>query len=146
MGGRPEARLVVELVPSSSWYTNVRSSVPKSLWDKLRKSVFEKAGNRCEICGGVGKRHPVECHEVWEYDEPGRVQRLVRLIALCPACHEVKHFGRAESQGRGDKALRWLMRVNGWTRQEAVQHVQEAFRLWQQRSLLPWELDMTAIQ
>ena len=39
-------------------------------------------------------------HEVWDYDDARRVQRLVRLIALCPACHEVKHLGLAAKRGR----------------------------------------------
>src|SRR5207302_1396445 len=83
-----ETRLTVELVPSSCWYTNVRSHVPKTVWDRLRRQVAAEAGNRCEICGGRGRRWPVECHEVWEYDDDEKIQRLQRLVALCPACHE----------------------------------------------------------
>jgi hypothetical protein len=29
-----------------------------------------------------GRRHPVECHEVWEYGDARGVQRLVRLTAI----------------------------------------------------------------
>jgi hypothetical protein len=55
--------------------------------------VSRQAGHRCELCGGVGgsnRGHTIECHEVWDYDDRTWVQRLVRLTALCPACHEVK--------------------------------------------------------
>lgn len=38
---------------------------------------------------------PVECHEVWDYDDDRKIQRLERRVALCPACHEVKHAGLA---------------------------------------------------
>ncbi len=34
-----ETRLTVELVPSTCWYTNVRSHVPKAVWDRLRRQV-----------------------------------------------------------------------------------------------------------
>ena len=62
--GGVETRLTVELVPSTCWYTNVRSHVPKAVWDRLRRQVAAEAGDRCEICGGRGRRWPVECHEV----------------------------------------------------------------------------------
>ena len=108
-------RLTVELVPSTCWWSNVRSHVAPAVWERLRRATAAAAGNRCEICGGRGRRHPVECHEVWDYDDTTRVQRLVRLIALCPACHEVKHLGLAAKRGRHGAALAHLARVNGWT-------------------------------
>lgn len=64
-----DARLTVELVPRTSWYSNVRSNVLPGVWDRLRRPVFGRARSRCEICGGRGPAHPVECHEVWEYDD-----------------------------------------------------------------------------
>jgi len=65
----PSKLLTVELVPSSSWFSNVRSNVSKKTWDFLRKSTYKKANHRCEICGGRGDKWPVECHEVWDYDD-----------------------------------------------------------------------------
>ncbi len=38
-----ETRLTVELVPSTCWYTNVRSHVPKAVWDRLRRQVADEA-------------------------------------------------------------------------------------------------------
>ena len=61
----------------------MRSTVSDGVWDRLRKKVYQQAGSRCEVCGGTGPRHPVEPHEMWEFDEANRVQRLVRMIALC---------------------------------------------------------------
>ena len=75
-------RLTVELVPSTCWFTNVRSHVSRAVWDRLRRQVAEAAGGRCEVCGGRGRRWPVECHEVFSYDDDERVQRLERLVAL----------------------------------------------------------------
>src|SRR5437588_2921912 len=96
----PRTLLTVELVPSTCWFSNLRSELDKDDWDRLRHAVYERAGNYCEVCGQRGAQHPVECHEVWEYDDEHSVQRLSGLIALCPACHEAKHMGRASSMGR----------------------------------------------
>ncbi len=97
----PPARLTIELVPKTSWCHNVRALTDELGWDRIRRQVYRQAGYRCEICGGRGPEHPVECHEVWRYDDRTRVQLLVRMIALCPACHQVKHLGLANVQGRG---------------------------------------------
>ena len=74
--------LTVELVPRGQWGANLRSELPKKDWDRLRREQYKKAGYVCEICGGKGSRHPVECHEIWHYDEDTNTQRLDGLIAL----------------------------------------------------------------
>jgi hypothetical protein len=56
---------------------------------------------------------------VWDYDDGRQEQRLVRLIALCPACHEVKHLGLAAKRGRHAASLAHLAKVNGWTTDDA---------------------------
>jgi hypothetical protein len=107
--------------------------------------VYELAGKRCEVCGGRGSKHPVECHEVWEYDETARVQRLVRMVALCPACHEVKHIGLANIKGRGEIAAAHLAEVNDWTPQVTAVYIDQAFDVWKARSNRTWSLDVSAL-
>lgn len=75
-------KLTIELVPATSWGNNLRSRLPKKSWNAIRKRVYKEADFKCEICGGVGKRHPVECHEVWEYDDVNHIQSLVGFVAL----------------------------------------------------------------
>jgi hypothetical protein len=142
----PAARLTVELVPKTSWYNNVRALVDEPGWDRIRRHVYRQAGFRCEICGGKGPEHPVECHEVWHYDDRTRVQLLVRMIALCPACHQVKHLGFANTRGKGGQARAHLARVNGWTLEQADAYIAEVFQVWAQRSGGPWTLDLEGLR
>lgn len=144
--GRSEPRLTVELVPTTSWGANLRALMPRFDWDKLRHQVALKAENCCEICGRQGRRHAVECHEVWDYDDETHVQRLVRLIALCPACHQVKHFGSTSMRGQSRAALAQLARVNHWTYEEAERHVTCALDVWRRRSTHEWALDLRALR
>jgi 5-methylcytosine-specific restriction endonuclease McrA len=138
--------LTVELVPSTVWYANLRSELPKEQWDILRKACYRKAGYVCEICGGKGPKWPVECHEVWKYDDAKRTQTLIGLIALCPACHMVKHMGLTAKRGKGKEARAHLAKVNGWAVEEVVQHVAEAFVTWMDRSTHAWELDTSWVE
>jgi len=135
-------RLVAELVPSSTWGWNLRSLLTAKGWEIVRQKVYEKAGFVCSICGGKGHKHPVECHERWEYDDAKRVQKLVGLESLCPSCHEVRHIGRAFAVGRGPKAMTHMMKVNSWTLDQVEKHIEEAMTIWNSRKGV-WKLDLS---
>jgi hypothetical protein len=138
--------LTVELIPRTSWFRNVRSHVSASEWERLKRIVSERAGRRCEICGGRGERWPVECHEVFAYDDEQHVQRLARLVALCPACHEVKHIGLAGVRGHRARAVSHLARVNGWSNADAELYLEACFEQWLRRSNHEWTLDLSLLE
>jgi hypothetical protein len=117
------SRLSIELVPSTAWWSNVRSNVSRADWEKCKRFVRARSGDRCEVCGGRGRRWPVECHEIWHYDDENEIQTLVGLIALCPSCHEVKHIGRAMAMGNLERAIDHLCRVNGWQPEHAGTYI-----------------------
>ncbi|BAZ26934.1 hypothetical protein NIES4073_78480 [Kalymmatonema gypsitolerans NIES-4073] len=139
----PELRLTIELVPETCWFSNVRSEVSDEDWNKLKKITFQKASYRCEVCGGKGSQWPVECHEIWHYDDHQHIQTLVSLVALCPACHEVKHMGLANIRGRAHIAKEHLAKVNGWTHEQTREYVSTQFEVWRQRSNYNWKLDIS---
>ena len=135
-------KLTIELVPQTCWYSNVRSNVTKKDWDIIRKKCYSNANYKCEICGGVGKTHPVECHEIWEYDDTNLTQKLIGLISLCPTCHKVKHIGLARINGEDQICINQLMKVNKWDRTTTLLHIDEAFKLWEFRSQSKWILNI----
>jgi hypothetical protein len=134
-------KLTIELVPAGSWFSNLRTMVSRKEWDRLRKKVYEAAGNLCEICGGKGRRHPVECHERWSYDDDRGIQKLEGLIALCPMCHMVKHYGLAQIRGNEDWAFRHLCKVNEVYSAEGNKIVDDAFEAHRRRSDRYWMVD-----
>ena len=136
-------KLTIELVPKNLWGRNLRSIVPTEKWDVLRRACYRKAGYVCEVCGGKGDAHPVECHEIWEYNDKSHVQRLAGLIALCPACHGVKHIGRSGVVGKGEEAFAHLGKVNGWRTVRTRDYVAQAFTDWSNRSRHEWQLDLS---
>ena len=138
--------LTVELVPGSSWFNNVRSAVSRAQWDLIRKKVYSEAYDTCQICGGVGSRHPVECHEIWNYDDTKNVQKLIGMIALCPACHQVKHFGFARIQGKEEIALKHLMKVNKITKSQATKYLTKVMQQWLERSQKSWTVDLSHLK
>lgn len=142
----PKRQLTVELVPSSCWFHNLRSELSRADWDRCKKWAADKFERRCAICGGRGSKHPVECHEIWSYDDSILVQRLDGLIALCPSCHEVKHIGFAEMRGRLELAIAHLCWVNQWQQGEAIVYLEAQFALWRRRSMEDWTLDISWLE
>jgi hypothetical protein len=139
-------RLSIELVPRSCFYSNLRSNLSKQDWDFLRTECYTRAGYVCEICGGRGNRHAVECHEIWEYDDINYVQTLVGLIALCPKCHKAKHMALAREMGWHHEAEHHLCVINKWDRKTLQTYLDEVFDLFEQRSRHPWQLDISWLE
>ena len=86
-------KLKIELVPKTSWYSNLRGKMSEKGWDNVRKKTYATFNYKCGICGSnEGQLH---CHEIWEYDDKKHKQALKGFIALCVLCHHVKHIGLA---------------------------------------------------
>jgi len=135
--------LYVDMVPQSCFFQNVRSELTDAEWKLLKTSSYKRAGYCCEICGGKGPAHPVECHERWAFDEETGVQRLTALESLCPDCHTATHMGLAQIRGIEQEAMAHMMAVNSWDLATTNAHIKEAFRVWDHRSQRRWDVDMT---
>jgi hypothetical protein len=138
--------LDLELIPSTSWFSNVRSAVSRKEWDKIRKQVYDQAYHVCQICGDVGPNHPVECHEIWEFDDKKLTQTLTGMIALCPNCHLVKHIGFATVSGKRCVAMNHFIAINKLKRKDAEKIVQKAFELWAERSQKRYKIDISLLE
>lgn len=132
-------KLSIELIPSPCWYSNVRSNVSASTWQRLQTTTFHRCGDRCEICG---RDSTLECHEIWEFDDNHCTQRLSGLIGLCNKCHAVKHFGLAMETGRIQEVLAWLCEINQISATEAVTYINKEIQIYKIRSQFAWELDL----
>lgn len=139
-------KLTIELVPKTSWYSNVRSNVTKSEWDVIRNKSYEHANHVCEICGDVGTNqgvnHKVECHEIWDYNDETNEQTLEGLISLCPYCHKTKHVGLAQINGELDIVIKQLMKVNSMSYDDAIKYIRESFNIWSKRNTFDWKLNI----
>ena len=140
-------KLTIELVPTTSWYSNVRSNVSKAEWDRIRHKCYDQANHVCEICGDVGTNqgyfHKLEAHEIWEYDDKALTQTLTGIIGLCPYCHTVKHTGLAITNGKLELVIEHLMDVNNWIGEQAVEYIEQSFDTWRKRNKNNYTLDIS---
>lgn len=131
------------MVPQALWGRNLRALLSKEDWDRIRKDTYVRAGYRCRVCGGKGPDWPVEADEGWHYDDQARVQTLRGVIALCPKCHDVRHWGKTMREGRADLALAWMAELNCWSIGQATACANRAMEEWSARSQwTDWRCDI----
>ena len=137
-------KLTIELVPSTSWYENMRKVLSRQDWDVLRKKSYTDGGHRCAVCGASGR---LNCHEVWEFNDKVKVQTLKGFTALCDMCHHVKHIGFAGILAREGKldmgdVENHFCQVNGCDYSDYVTHSDKAWKLWEKRSKYNWKIEL----
>lgn len=141
-------KLTIELVPKTAWGKNLRNSIKRSGWDKIRKQVCAEHDNKCGICGGSGR---ITCHERWEYDDSTKVQRLLGFIALCNGCDQIKHLGKTTllaAEGKIDmkQVEMHFTQVNECDLQIFRDYATEAGKIYKERSIHDWTLDFGEYQ
>jgi len=143
-------KLTVELIPSTCHFSNVRTTVKKQDWDKIRFISYKAADNKCEICKDTGKnqgyKHNVECHEIWEYDDKNLIQKLVGLISLCPTCHLCVHYGRARTTNKKILCENHIRNINKWGSNMFRKHLEMAYAKYKARSKYQWSLDISILE
>lgn len=139
-------KLKVDLIPQTSWGNNLRNKLSPEQWDGVRKSIYAKAGNSCELCGAKGR---LECDEVWEFDNETDTQKLASMSALCKKCHNVKHLGRIHAEmAKGSIPVEYVVEledhfcnVNNTTKEVLRDHVIDVNTLFEERSKKRWKID-----
>ncbi|RLI74131.1 HNH endonuclease [Archaeoglobales archaeon] len=111
----------------------------RETWNKIRRRELWRAGYKCEICGYRGK--DLHCHEIWEYDDDRKVQKLVGYKILCERCHLAHHLGFATVSGRLEETVGWISKITGMKEGDVWRLVDKAFEEWEERSKYTWKID-----
>ena len=56
------SNLFIDLIPTTSWFNNVRSCIYNEDWLRIRKYIYERVNYKCECCG-------LYCKNRIEYDD-----------------------------------------------------------------------------
>lgn len=129
------------LIPQNMWYCNLRHLLSKKDWDIIRKKAYSLANGKCMICERKVKR--LEAHELWEFDENTKAQKLKDIIAICPLCHMTIHIGHSELIGKGPICLKHYCDVNKCSKEECIKDYKEEIKLWEHRNTINWNLDIS---
>jgi len=155
--------LSIDLVPRNAWGKNVRAVISNYEWSKLRwhfgASLEQPTPGGGAICGrsSEGNNYLVcnicqrtfdnlHLHELWQFDDIKLVQKLIGCRAICEECHNAIHFGRSQAVGLEMQALAHLQMINGWSEEDAKNHVKTAFMQWMKRDDLHYKLDLSYLE
>ena len=137
-------KLEIELVPDGCWYLNLRTALPKKVWEMIRKDAISRAGEKCSICGRKVSR--LEAHEMWSYNEKKGIQKLETVIAVCKDCHQAIHMERTALIGDEERAENHYMKVNNCTYAEMKKDRSEANKIHQRRNNIEWQTDTSFLK
>lgn len=127
---------IVDLIPSSSWFSSLANLLARKSWDELRSPLVDHHGG-CQDCGHGAR---LEAHEAWSYDEETGIQTLRGILVLCHWCHETRHLGFARRMGRFDVVFERLRLVNRLSLEETADYLAIVDSDWRRRSTLEWQL------
>ena len=134
-------KLKFEIVPDGCWYSNLRTILPKKMWDVVRKDAYLRADGKCMICSRKATR--LEAHERWSYDEENGIQKLEDVIAVCHACHSVIHIGRTQLLGDEEKAIAHFCKVNKCSYADYIKELGKANEQHRRRNQISeWGVDL----
>jgi len=131
-------RLSIEPIPEGSRLASLANLLPAPQWNRVRRSVYQRAGYRCQICGREGMLH---CHEVWQYSEETGCQWLAGFQALCVDCHDVKHILFNHDVARHKELMRHFIAVNRISPEEAEQYLRATSQRQQKLNQRRWTIN-----
>lgn len=138
--GKTNRVIDFELIPASSWCNNLRNILTRQQWTSISKNVRSNADGHCEICGRNVKM--LHAHETWEFDDDTHTQKLIQIRAVCPMCHSTIHIGRSAVLGKEIPALKWYVKLNDISFEEAKSDENKALEVYEQRSKINWNIDI----
>ncbi len=139
-------RLFIDLIPGSSSRRNARSMIHPSEWEKIRKFVYKRADNRCELCGSMPSSNSnqwLEAHERWSYIDS--TQKLERLMSLCNLCHSFTHLDLAKKMKRYESAIKYIKTITRRSTEEIQVEYDLALLLRDERNKIKWKIDISII-
>ena len=134
-------QLFVDLLPKDSNIT-LKRTLEDSEYSKLKNIVIKRVAYKCEICNTecLSKDNKyIQLCERFSYSMEKKVQKLERIVAMCKEC-----FQTVRLLDKGI-ALTRLIHINQIDKEDAKQHILDAYDIWKTRSNIKWSVDLSIV-
>jgi hypothetical protein len=133
--------LFVDLQPKDSNIC-LRRILTDTDFSTLRQLVVKRVAYKCEFCDKeclAKDKKFLEVCERFSYNTKTNTQKLERILGLCKECYSTVKVSDKEV------ALGHLMDINNLDKEDAKQHIKDAYTLWKSRCLINWNVDLSII-
>ena len=145
----PQSAFVLRIrpLPEAVWHRNIKASLGKDRWQKMRSRLLIDHPLKCDVCGApVVSTKELDGHELWTFDTQAKppVARVHAIQFICRLCHDCVHFARSsrdESEKELFDLMRHFCRVNATDEVTFELHFQTAMREWERLTEIPFEVD-----
>ncbi len=134
-------KLEIEPRPASTWGVTLANILPRKEWAELARQCKWEADYTCVICKADGTK--MHAHEVWEFDDKKKIQRLIDIQCCCVLCHDVHHFGRSSqvySLRYQEQLIRHWCKVNKLTKADFQRHLQVIHTISKKRTRFHYQV------
>jgi hypothetical protein len=137
-------KLTVELVPKTCWWSNLHTLADKATgiaFGGLSGARRITAARSAKASAFAIRSSATKCGSTMSrlahrsFADDRALSRLPRGRA----------YGLCGKRGRNKSARDHLAKVNGWTNDQVLAHVAEAFAIWRRRSKVSWKLDLSGL-
>lgn len=135
-------KLNMQLIPSTAWYSNLRTLIDN--WSEISNIVRSKCC--CDICKKTGTINEFDAHEVWEFNDNSFEQSLKKIICVCKDCHSAIHMGHTLitcDENTINRIKKHYMTVNNITEEQMKKDIKEAFDFHAYLSQFDWNIHET---
>ena len=139
--------LRIRPLPESVWHRNIKKSLGKDRWQKMRSRLLIDHPLKCDVCSApVVSTSELDGHELWTFDTEAKppVARVHTIQFICRLCHDCIHFARS-SRDKIEKELfnlrRHFCRVNATDEVTFELHFRTAMREWERLTEIPFLVD-----
>lgn len=132
------------LIPRAAYGQKLKSVTGEREWLSISTKIREKADYVCSCCG---ERHPepygTHAHEIWEFNQRTKTQKLKDIVCVCANCHEVIHFLNSKLP-QATLVDRYIT-INDMSKEEGLRDYKVALRrfLFLTDTVDKWELDVS---
>lgn len=134
-------QLFVDLLPMDSNVT-LKRSLSDSEYGRLKNIIVKRAGYKCEICNteclSKDNKYLQVC-ERFSYCMEKGVQKLERIVAMCKDCFVTTRLLNKRV------TLSRLIEINQIDKEDAKQHILDAYEIWKIRSNISWKVDLSMV-
>lgn len=133
-------KLTIEPLPNS-WYSTLDFIIPGKMYNNLCVYINNKYNKKCSICNNIESHN---YHAVWEYNIKYKTKILKDVVLLCDTCYAVKHVQDAviyRDREHKSIAIKQLMRINKYTRKQAVAYINYIMFVLEERNKYKWNID-----
>lgn len=130
-------QLTIELQPLTLSTPFFYTEVYEQQWDFLQRSIYQRAGGKCECCGSTEE---LRSHISWDFNFQTSVAKISKMSIYCSVCYLAKNLD-GFSLKTTDDIVALMRATNGFDYHQTEKYLAEQKTLFDAMNRVIWVQD-----